>query len=172
MDLIKARTKRYKRRQAAFILLAGLCTSRGPFAFCFAPLPAERQMSLEARRQLGTLVLVEVHRYVQRAFGGQRCCFHRWQRGLPHRPRYFSGEKKTRRRPLPAYSQGVRFVCRRKRCRMICRIPCHGKGKQEQQPLPNLPICPVMHHESSGHRSVRSGRPEFVAARNRWINRP
>jgi hypothetical protein len=94
MDLIKARTKRYKRRQAAFILLAGLCTSRGPFAFCFAPLPAERQMSLEARRQLGTLVLVEVHRYMQRAFGGQRCCFHRWQRGLPHRPRYFSGEKK------------------------------------------------------------------------------
>jgi hypothetical protein len=94
MDLIKARTKRYKRRQAAFIMLAGLCTSRGPFAFCFAALPAERQMSLEARRQLGTLVLVGVHRYVQRAFGGQRCCFHRWQRGLPHRPRYLSGEKK------------------------------------------------------------------------------
>ena len=171
MDLIKARTKRYKRRQAAFILLAGLCTSRGPFAFCFAPLPAERQMSLEARRQLGTLVLVEVHRYVQRAFGGQRCCFHRWQRGLPHRPRYFSGEKNA--------APSVASVLPRSPVRLPPQAlpndlsaPVSRQSKQEQQPLPNLPICPVMHHESSGHRSVRSGRPEFVAARNRWINRP
>ena len=73
-------------------------------------------------------------------------------------------DKETRFRPFPPYPQGVQLVCHGKSRHLVGRFPRDGKAEQEQQPLPNLPISPVVRAELSDHRPVRQSAAKIAAS--------
>ena len=62
--------------------------------------------------------------------------------------------KKTRCRPFPPYTQGVQFIRRGKRRRLVCRLQRDRKEKQEQQPLPYLALSPVVRADMARPRTA------------------
>ena len=65
------------------------------------------------------------------------------------------------------------FIRHGKRRPLVCRLLGDGKAQQEQQPLPNLPIAPVVRAELRDHRSVRqSVVAETTTSTSRYPHRP
>jgi len=66
--------------------------------------------------------------------------------GLEYRPANLAArsEKEARRGWPPAHSERIEFVCHGERRGSIGRFPRNGKSEQEQQPLPSLPLKPIV----------------------------